>query len=209
MANDLLVELLKDIQATTPRMDGHIPDGLPYIEIDLDRRLIKLTSDFDPLLIVGDHYASRIWFKCARHFDTVDLYDMTVAILYKNAAGNYRIAPVHVMETAEEDGISYIYFSWEINGEAAVQAGKIEFAVRFFSIDPVTNRMLFSLNTETCVGTVGTGLGHPSSENDKNYGYPSSDVEDILSQIDILKQMLDDQSIQWWDLEPEKEEEEG
>lgn len=207
MANDLLVELLKEMQASTPRMDGHIPDGLPYINIDLNQRLIQLTADFDPLLIVGDHYASRVWFCCDRFFDTVDLNDMAIAIIYKNAAGNYRIAPVYVMETREENGLSKLYFSWEINGEAAIQAGKLEFAIRFFSVNPATGQLLFSLNTETCIANVGTGLGHPDTENDKNYGYPADDVSNILAQLSQLHSLLQTQSINWWDLEPEQQEE--
>lgn len=146
MANALLVELLKDIQASTPRLEDD-PEGRPYINIDLDQRLIQLTSDFDPLLIVGDHYASRIWFCCDRWYDRVDLYDMTIAVLYKNSLGKFRLAPVQVVEAKEIDGVPKLLFAWEINGEAAPKAGEVQFAVRFFSVNPATNEIIFSLNT--------------------------------------------------------------
>lgn len=205
MAKDLLVELLADLQASTPRMEGHIPDGLPYINIDLNQRLIKLTSDFDPLLIAGDHFATRIWFCCDRFFDTVDLEQMSIAILYKNASGNYRIAPVYVIESKEENGNYKLYFSWEINGEAAIKEGTLDFAIRFFSVDPTTHNVLFSLNTATCSARVGKGIGNPTGT-DANFGYPASDIETILDKMGTLEKLLDEQSINWYDLEPEEEE---
>ena len=203
-----LYDLLAEMQATTPRMEGEPESSRPYIEIDLNQRLIKLTSDFDPLLIVGDHYASRIWFCCDRFFDTVDLYDMAIAVLYKNPLGNYRIAPVYVVEKTEIDGVPKLFFSWEINGEAAPKAGELQFAVRFFSVDPATNQIVFSLNTETCIGKIAEGLGHPTSESDKDYGQSADNMTSLLAKMHDLEILLSEQSIHWWDLNPPEEEEE-
>ena len=201
-----LTQLLKEMQATTPRMESESPEGLPRIDINLNLRLIKLTSDFDPLLIAGDNYDSRVWFTCDRFFDTVDLYDMSIAIIYKNQLGNYRIAPVYVINKITENGVPRLEFSWEINGEAAIKGGDLPFAIKFFSVDPLTNELLFSLNTETCVAHVGEGIGKPG-ESDKDYGQPADNMTSLLSKMRELEVLLSEQSIHWWDLEPEEEEE--
>ena len=39
-----LYDLLAEMQATTPRMEGEPENSRPYIDIDLNQRLIKLTS---------------------------------------------------------------------------------------------------------------------------------------------------------------------
>lgn len=210
MAENVYNELLYSMQSSfdASRHEGQFPTGQPYVYIDWNQRIIDLSVDFNPFLIEGDHYAARIWFCCDRYFDAIDLLDLTCVIEYVNPMGNARVAPVLVIDDKTDP--DKLFFSWEVNGEAArlgagKNDGKLQFVVRFFTIDPVTKKFLFNMGTQPCVANVMRGL-NKADMSDINFGYPASDVEMLLSELSILKGMLETQSINWWDLEPEEEE---
>lgn len=196
MAENKYIELLYNIQssADSKRQDGQLfPKGQPYVYIDWNQRLINLTADFNPFLIEGDHYATRIWFCCDRYFDAIDLLDLTCVVEYVNPMGEARIAPILFID--DQTDPEKLFFSWEVNGEAArlgpgKSDGKLQFVVRFFTVNPLDKKFLFNMGTQPCIGTVMKGLTK-ADNSDLNFGYPASDVEHILSSLQQLQAEVD------------------
>lgn len=204
MAANNYAELLAFMQNSRQRMEGQIPEGQPYINIDWNQRSIELTSDFNPFLIEGDHYAQSIWFCCDRFLGTVDLLEMTCVIEYFNPVGEARLAPILMLDVTTDP--EKIFFCWEVNGEASrmgnLRQGQVQFVVRFYAVDPSTNRFEFNIGTMPCAGNVLKGLPSPEQYDD-NFGYPAEDIKAIYSRMTDLEKAVDQQSINWWDLEPE------
>lgn len=207
MAENIYKELLYNFQNSPLRVDGSLyPAGHPYADINWNQRAINLPVDYDPFLIEGDHMAARVWFRCDKYFDAINLSDLTCIIEYVNPQGESRIAPILVIDDKTDP--EKLYFSWEVNGEAAklpagVKKGELQFVIRFYTIDPVTKKFWFNMSTMPCSANVVKGL-KPADDTDINYGYPANDVQNMYDRLSTIENILENQSINWYDLEPEE-----
>jgi len=145
-------ELLRSLQMNSKTMIAAVPSETEFIDIDLRKReiLLESSSYANFLGVVGEHYATTIYFRVPRYFDGVDLFRMSCAIEYVNPLGEARLSPILVSDIMTEPG--YILFGWCLHGDALREVGPITFAVRFFSINLETEEFTYSLRTKPAVG---------------------------------------------------------
>jgi len=70
-------------------MVATVPSETEFIDIDLEKREILLgSSSYSQFLgVVGEHYATTVYFRVPRYYDGVDLFRMSCAVEYINPLG--------------------------------------------------------------------------------------------------------------------------
>jgi len=113
-----------------------LPADEDLFEINANTRTIKVPDIFKSGAgVEGDQIAETIFFSIDRYFDTMDLNNQSIQIEWK-APGQSGISSALAKDT---DSIpNKIIFGWGLREEITSEAGSIEFAVRFYTIDPDT-----------------------------------------------------------------------
>lgn len=196
-------DILKEIQISNKVVISSQPPS-SYIEIDLNSRSFVLPSEFkDFLSVEKDHRAETIYFRVNRFHDVNDLGKIACVIEYINAVGESRIYPVIWKCVTDQ----FVYIAWHIGGEATKAAGKIQFAVRFFSVNPNYKTLNYNLSIQPMTSQILYGMrpygemsdpdGDGTGEIIENeYNYPSDDLEAIWSAITDLQ----NKKVEWIDL---------
>lgn len=150
------LNLLYKIQDNNkPSLAVLAPGYEPFYEIDLNTRTINAPT---VLGIKTDHKAETVFFKVARHYDGIDLSNLSCIIQYINAAGEGRIyiVPYYDLDTCSNE--DKILFPWVIDGEVTKEAGEVQYSVRFFLLDNSGSYLLYNLNTLPTIGIVEDGI---------------------------------------------------
>lgn len=178
-------------------------------EIDLEGRtaILPVLDPTDPtfLSVQHDHYAETVYFKCARYFDNTDLATTVCIIQYVNANGKqgiYRV-PFYDVVTYRDDNIMLV--PWCIDGLVTEAMGEIQFAIRFYLIDPESiavladgthdvDRMRYLYNLNTLPQTAKVKYGLDALSTNEETDVPPSVVEYLLQRV----QDLEDNTDLWW-----------
>lgn len=128
-----------------------------FFEIDANTRMIKVPDTFvkNGISVQGDEIAEILYFKVDRFFDMTDLGEKDVYIEWRlppdeNGERKQGVSVPYFIDTGIEPG--YVVIGWPLRSELTKIPGKIEFAVRFYSIPedgPYANRIMYSLSTLT------------------------------------------------------------
>lgn len=108
-----------------------LPVDEDFFAVDLNTRKITIPSSFKTvgLGVQGDKFAEVIYFKVDRYFDTTDLNDTQIYILWENSKGQkYFDSAYRPDATTETDKV---IFGWGIGEEITQTPGNIKFSVIF------------------------------------------------------------------------------
>lgn len=197
MASSNYLSVLKSIQTSTTRLTDKVNLEQPVIQIDLDTRAITLPKAYQNYLAIqNDHVADSVYFCVDRYFDGVDLSTKTCVVEYINANSTreFRIAPIFDIDITTDP--TKMYFAWKLARGATKYAGKIQFALRFYEIDPNKDEFVYNLSTSPCVGKILQGLGNSNykDENDDDWT-----IDEKLAVLNKIKQ-LEQKAVVWADL---------
>lgn len=161
-----------------------LPIDEPAFEINLNTRSIDSPKGNQIYAVVGDDLAENLYFKTDRYFDNTDLNDMEIAILVNTGTNKYLI-PTSVRDITSEN--SKIIFGWPISRELTEKATTLEFAVRFYKIDPANNTLDYSLSTQTNKLIVKPSLDYlPEDDDVESLDTVSNRVANLLKNYDKI-----------------------
>lgn len=173
--------VLKDESSRPRNLFMRLPLEEPMFTIDLDNRSITVPSEFSAngLGVQGDANAEMVFFKCANHYDTVDLYSLVKAghcyIQWTNTtthkSGN-SMAVLH--DTMEEEMI----FGWMITENMTTGSGTLEFSVRWFDLNE-DGDIIYSISTQRASCPIKPTLSLDVIANEQNK-LLYDDVSDII-----------------------------
>lgn len=197
MASSNYLSVLKSIQTSTTRLTDKVNLEQPVIPIDLDTRVVTLPKAYQNYLAIqNDHVADSVYFCVDRYFDGVDLSTKTCVVEYINANSTreFRIAPIFDIDITTDP--TKMYFAWKLARGATKYAGRIQFALRFYEIDPNKDEFVYNLSTSPCVGKILQGLGNSNykDENDDDWT-----IDEKLAVLNKIKQ-LEQKAVVWADL---------
>lgn len=113
-----------------------LPADEDIIDIDANTREINVRNSIFSTAGIGvqdDQIAETIFFRIDRYFDATDLYPLSILFHWKTADGTEGVTRNFCKDIESEEG--KIIFGWPIANEITEHPGKIQFAVRFYSID--------------------------------------------------------------------------
>lgn len=196
MALNAYDQLLKSIQNTTMVLADTVPIDAPTIKINWSARELILPSEYSSFLgVQNDHQAETIYFEVDRYFENVDLSKMTCVVEYVNSEHQGRVYPVVDMDTTTSP--DKLYFGWRLSRNATRLAGKLHFAIRFYSIDDTRETYVYNLSTLPCTANIYASMyKSESAEDDSESDLPIDNVHDLLDRITALEH----RAVRWHDL---------
>lgn len=166
-----------------PSLAVLLPSDEKIFKIDLNTREIE-APEF--LSVLKDHYAETIYFRVPRYFDHFDLSTTTCLIEYINADGEHRFyaVPFYDVTTYPQE----ILFPWCIDGDATKAAGMVEYHIRFYKIEPNSDKFSYNLNTLPAKSEVLYGIGDINNEDIEEVNDYLSDLKDqIFARLDAVE----------------------
>ena len=135
-----------------------LEDEENFFHIDANARTIEVPKSFvaNGISVQGDEIAEMLYFKIDRYFDMDDLGEKDVFIEWCLPAdpvtGERKtgVSIPHVINTEIDPG--FVIVGWPIRAELTQIPGKLDFAVRFYTIDDegtYANRIVYSFSTMT------------------------------------------------------------
>ena len=197
MASSNYLSVLKSIQTSTKKLTDKVNLEQPIIQIDLDSRAITLPKTYQNYLAIqNDHVADSVYFCMDRYFDGVDLSTKTCVVEYINASTKreFRIAPIFDIDITTDP--TKMYFAWKVARGATKYPGKIQFALRFYDIDPNTEEFVYNLSTSPCTAKILQGLGDSNLQDGDNDDWT---IDEKLTVLNKIKQ-LEQKAVVWADL---------
>lgn len=174
-------ETLWELQQNAPtRRAILLPKDEKIYDIDLNTRTISVPKF---LSVAKDHEAETVYFKFDRYYDYMDLTTKTCVIQYTNANGDNFIYPVPFYDAETFMYQDKVIIPWCIQGKATEKAGKVKFAVKWYSVDQ-NKKVTYTLNTLKAEAEVLAG------QNPNNMNW-SSDEIDLSSELVQLIQDLE------------------
>ena len=127
-----------------------LPLEEPTFDVDMDKRTISVPTIFQNagLGVKGDTNAEIVFFKVPRWYDAMDLGQQECWIQWtnpnnkKNKTGN---SPVVLKDWVDDD----LLLGWVITSDMTEQSGNLEFALRFFSLDPNSDTPVIQYSVST------------------------------------------------------------
>ena len=174
-----------------------LPESEHIYNIDLKTRKIE-SPEF--LSVQKDHSAESIYFSVPRYLDYMDLAETACVIQYKTGLsadggpflGLYRV-PFYDITTYNEPGNERIIFPWLLSGEATALSGPVEYSIKFFNIQNVSNdpdkkvfKYLYNLNTLPATSVVLYGMDVQAEDLDGKFDIDPSFADTLLSAISEL-----------------------
>ena len=169
----------------------------PVFNVDLNTREIEVPKQFRNLAVYSDHLAETIWFAVDRYYDGVDLYKKRVAMQYVNALGEEGLDILDVYDhnirtgvyNSDDDRGRYdkisegeILIAWKLDYAVTKASGPVEFSLRFFEVDEVTQNILsYNLTTKPAIVNILNGLY--ITENSANPILPATKLETLVDKI--------------------------
>lgn len=181
------IETLYNIQENQPPELAEMFYARKYYDIDLVTRTIE-TPEY--LSVAKDHKAENVYFRINRFCDYMDLATTTCVIQYKvrDEKGNVvtGIYPVPYFDIVTEHGdpskgiVDKMIFPWCIDGRASMNAGPIEYAIRFYKIDRDGHQLIYNLNTLPATSKIKYGLDVKDEDLKGQYTLPDEVAYDFL-----------------------------
>lgn len=177
------LDLLYKIQdENKPSLAILLPGDERIYNVDLATRTIEAP---EYLSVETDHRSEVIYFKVARYYDAIDLSNTVCVIQYINANKEGRVYAVPYYDIDTLSDTNEMLIPWEVDGEATVAAGDVQYAIRFYKLDSriTDKRLVYNLNTLTASSKVLHGIDidpeELQSSNDKEY--IATYLDEILS----------------------------
>jgi hypothetical protein len=179
------IKRLQEIQDSyNPTVKMINSDTEPKFEIDADTRTIKVPNELQNVGVYKDHMAETIYFTIDRYFDDVDLMDKICIVQYINANSEqyvHAVTDIYLNDTQDK-----IIFGWTITDNVTSAVGKVEFSIRFYTLEDES--FTYSFNTIPAFVYVLNGLNITDSSETS----PSQDDLSLLvSKINIAISNLD------------------
>lgn len=141
-----------------------LPLDEEVFEIDANARTITVPQSFQKngISVQGDEVGEIVYFRINRFYDAMDLALRDIYIEWKSAAKDENgkeitgVSVPWVIDTESEPG--FIIFGWPLSSKITAAAGQISFAVRFYTFDPDTDTLKYSLSTLTQTATIKPAL---------------------------------------------------
>ena len=148
------LQIGKPIYLLLPLDEGHFAINANTREIDIPKEFRTCGG------VTDDNLCEIAVFTIDRYFDYVDLANPRVQIVvqWKNAAQKQGLTKITLIdkETFYEEGL--IRFGWPITKDITEAEGAVQFAVKFFIVDAVTNEATHILNTLPATLNIKKGL---------------------------------------------------
>ena len=176
-----LAGLAKDETPPLMKMRRLPVRGETVYQIDLNSRKIS------PPPFIGvesDHKAEYIFFEMDRYYDLIDLSKSIGMIIFKNAKNEefYQLIPYYDIDTHHNK----IIFYWAIQAPAALYGGQVSFSMKFFEIDPTSNKLIYELNTLVAKTKVLVGWANTTGE---SHTYETIDPQSIIVDSEVLESL--------------------
>ena len=137
---------LHQIQSQNPPSIAILPSAETIYDIDVISRTVN-SPKF--LSVARDHKSETIYFRIDRFNDYMDLSNTICIVQYYDASGKSHIYPVPFFDIVTEHKNGKLLFPWCIDGAATQKAGIVEYSFRFYRVDTIDGKLVFtySLNT--------------------------------------------------------------
>lgn len=133
-----------------------LEDEENFFHINANTRTIEIPKSFvdNGISVQGDEIAEMLYFKIDRYFDMDDLGEKDVFIEWclpadpETGERKTGVSIPHVINTEIDPG--FVIVGWPIRAELTQIPGKLDFAVRFYTIDDegtYANRIVYSFST--------------------------------------------------------------
>lgn len=189
------LDLLYKIQdENKPSLAILLPGDERVYNVDLATRTIEAP---EYLSVETDHRSEVIYFKVARYYDAVDLSNTICVIQYINANKEGRVYAVPYYDIDTLSDTNEMLIPWEVDGEATVAAGDVQYAIRFYMLDSriTDKRLVYNLNTLTASSKVLHGINidpeELQSSNDKEY------IVTYLDEILAISREIANKDVYW------------
>lgn len=144
-----------------------LPADEDIIDIDANTREINVRNSIFSTAGIGvqdDQIAETIFFRIDRYFDATDLYPLSILFHWKTADGTEGVTRNFCKDIESEEG--KIIFGWPIANEITEHPGKIQFAIRFYSIDG--DNVTYNFGTKIASLTVNPSIKFDQALLDQN-----------------------------------------
>lgn len=189
------LDLLYKIQdENKPSLAILLPGDEKIYNVDLATRTIEAP---EYLSVETDHRSEVIYFKVARYYDAIDLSNTVCVIQYINANKEGRVYAVPYYDIDTLSDTNEMLIPWEVDGEATVAAGDVQYAIRFYKLDSriTDKRLVYNLNTLTASSKVLHGIDidpeELQSSNNKEY------IATYLDEILAISREIADKDVYW------------
>lgn len=122
--------------------------------IDGETREIAVPDFYSELGVESDENSKRVYFKCPRFVDDVDLVDMNIYVNHMNANSVVNSYYCNDMEYDSE----YVAFSWLLSRSVTAYKGTVYYIVCAKVTDSSSGDITNEWNTKIASGTVAEGL---------------------------------------------------
>lgn len=177
---------LFDIQSKNPPSIVYLPYAHNIYDVNLNTRTIDGPST---LSVQRDHKSEVVYFKLDRYIDYMDLTNTTCLIEYilpndKDKVPHIYVVPFYDTATCIDE--RKILIPWAIGGAATSQNGKLQYAIRFFKIAEIDNKLelVYNLNTLPASTEVKKGLEVNTDNMDAEYDIPVDKYESLIYQLE-------------------------
>ena len=187
-----LLYMIQDENA--PELAVLVPGDEPILNIDLTTRKIDAP---EYLSVETDHRSEVVYFKCPRYYDAVDLSNTVCVVQYINANKEGRVYAVPYYDIDTFSDTNEMLIPWEVDGEATVAAGNVQYSLRFYMLDSriTDKRLVYNLNTLTASSKVLHGIDidpeELQSSNDKEY------IVTYLDEILAISREIANKDVYW------------
>lgn len=189
------LDLLYKIQdENKPSLAILLPGDERIYNVDLTTRTIEAP---EYLSVETDHRSEVVYFKCPRYYDAVDLSNTVCVVQYINANKEGRVYAVPYYDIDTFSDTNEMLIPWEVDGEATVAAGNVQYALRFYMLDSriTDKRLVYNLNTLTASSKVLHGIDidpeELQSSNDKEY------IVTYLDEILAISREIANKDVYW------------
>ena len=177
---------LFDIQSKNPPSIAYLPYAHNIYDVNLNTRTINGPSI---LSVQKDHKSEVVYFKLDRYTDYMDLTNTTCLIEYILPNDKDKIPHIYVVpfyDTATYIDERKILIPWVIGGAATSQNGKLQYAIRFFKIAEIDNKLelVYNLNTLPTSTEIKKGLEVNSDNMNAEYDIPIDQYESLIYQLE-------------------------
>lgn len=179
---------LYDIQFKNPPTNVALPgaNANNTYDIDLTTRTIHAPAI---LSVERDHKSTVIYFKVDRYFEYMDLSNTICVVEYIIPQSNKRVPYLYVvpfMDTMTYSLENKMVFPWVISGIAAQQDGIIEYDVRFYRLEAISedqSKIAYDLHTLPATSKILAGLDVKDEEVQYEYDFDASYKDVLAAQI--------------------------
>lgn len=178
------LEQLYNIQTKHAPTNVYLPYPDNIYNIDLKNRKIN-GPEF--ISVERDHKSQILYFKIDRYFDYMDLAT-TVCVIEYIIPGDFKRVPylyvVPFYDTAKFARENKMIFPWNVGGAATLNAGTIEYAIRFFKVEGNGNqaKLVYNLNTLPAQSKILSSLEGDDEIMKAEYDISAKQYESLIQQ---------------------------